>query len=371
MTLPTAIQTTLHRHQQQIDSALRSFVNRVVNGTELAELHTLYGQMQYHFGWVDTTLQPIQNTTGKLLRPTLTLLAYEAAGAWGQTPTTHADTHYLQRAIPAAVALELTHNFTLIHDDIEDGDSERRHRPTLWTIWNTAQAINTGDALFALARLALWDLLELGVDPALAAQLSFLLDRTVLTTAEGQHLDLSAEDRQSIPVATYLALIQRKTAALMSCATEMGARLGTNNTETIERLRTFGNAIGIAFQVRDDLLGIWATQAELGKTQAGDIYHRKKTLPILHALEHANTDDRLRLQTIYHQERLTPTHVDEVLAIFAHTKTEVYCRTFLQEQCQRATLALSHVPTLNNSLAQRALQDMQTLVDYVAVEALP
>jgi geranylgeranyl diphosphate synthase type I len=371
MALSIAIQTTLHRHQQQIDSALRSFIKRVVNGTELAELHTLYGQMQYHLGWVDTTLQPIQNTGGKLLRPTLVLLAYEAAGAWGQTPTIDADTHYLQRAIPAAVALELTHNFTLIHDDIEDGDTERRHRPTLWTVWNTAQAINTGDAMFALARLALWDVLKLGVAPALAAQLGLLLDRTILTTAEGQYLDLSAEDCQSIPVATYLALIQRKTAALMSCATEMGAHLGTNNTQTIERLRTFGNAIGIAFQVRDDLLGVWATQTKLGKTQAGDIYRRKKTLPILHALEHATADDRLRLQTIYHQEKLTPAHVGEVLAIFAHTKTEAYCRTFLQEQCNGATLALSHVPTLNNPPAQRALQDMQTLVDYIAVEALP
>jgi geranylgeranyl diphosphate synthase type I len=361
----TMILSTLQRHQQSIDTALRKSVERVMSTTDLDELRTHYGQMQYHLGWVDAALQPTLNHPGKLLRPTLVLLAYEAAGAWGLTNEQSENTAYLQRALPAAVAVELTHNFTLIHDDIEDGDIERRHRPTLWTIWNTAQAINTGDGMFALARLVLWDVLENGVDSAIAARLATLLDRTVLILAEGQYLDISSEDRQTISVAMYFDIIQRKTAALMSCATEMGARLGTTDRETINRLSSFGKAIGIAFQVRDDLLGIWATKAELGKTPAGDIYRRKKSLPFLHALEHAVPKDRNRLQTIYQQELLSPEHVDEVLNIFERTQTRDYCCAFLREQCHQAKFALTGVPNSNKTFVTRALHDMQMFVNYI------
>jgi geranylgeranyl diphosphate synthase, type I len=365
MVLSTTIQSTLQRHQHLIDTALRESVARVLATTDIEELKTYYGQMQYHLGWVDATLQPAYNHPGKLLRPTLVLLAYETAGAWGLTDQQNADTAYLQRALPAAVSIELTHNFTLIHDDIEDGDTERRHRSTLWKVWNTAQAINTGDGMFALARLILWNVLKNGVDVTIATHLAALLDRTVLVLAEGQYLDISSEDRQTISVATYIATIQRKTAALMSCATEMGACLGTTDKNTIDRLSSFGRAIGIAFQVRDDLLGIWATRAELGKTQAGDIYRRKKSLPVLHALEHANSEDRDRLQRIYQEETLSSEHVDAVLHIFERTQTRNYCRAFLQAQCREAETALARIPPSNNTIATRAWQDMQMLVNYI------
>jgi geranylgeranyl diphosphate synthase, type I len=365
MILPTTIQSTLQRHWQSIDTALRASVEQILATIGTDELKTYYGQMQYHLGWVDASLQPTRNNPGKLLRPTLLLLAYEAAGAWGLVAEHSKDTTYLQRALPAAVAVEFTHNFTLIHDDIEDGDTERRHRPTLWTVWNTAQAINTGDGMFALARFALWDLLAKGVDSAIATRLAALLDRTTLTLAEGQYLDISSEDRPTISVAMYIDMIGRKTAALISCAIEMGARLGTTDQKTIDRLRSFGKAIGIAFQIRDDLLGIWATSSELGKTQAGDIYHRKKSLPILHALQHATPKHRHRLQEIYQQQTLSPEHVEEVLNIFQYTQTRDYCRAFLQDQCHQAYAALASVPNPGNAIATRALQDMQTVINYI------
>jgi len=365
MILPTTIKATLQRHQQSIDTALRVSVQQILATTGTDELKPYYGQMQYHLGWVDASLQPTHNHPGKLLRPTLLLLAYEAAGAWGLANEMSEDTTYLQRALPAAVAIEFTHNFTLIHDDIEDGDTERRHRPTLWTVWNTAQAINTGDGMFALARFALWDILAHGVDHTIAIRLAALLDSTTLAIAEGQYLDISSEDRQSISVAMYIDMIERKTAALMSCAVEMGARLGTTDIETINCLRSFGKTIGIAFQVRDDLLGIWATRAELGKTQAGDIYRCKKSLPILHALEHATPRDHNRLQEIYQQKMLTPEDVEEVLNIFQHTRTRDYCRTFLQDQCHQANAALTSVPNPGSAIATRALQDMQMVINYI------
>ncbi len=366
MALSTTIQSTLLRHQKAISDALYHAVLAAAQTSGLAELQPFYGQMQYHLGWVDAQFAPIQNDPGKLLRPTLLLLAYEASGAWGQLVERATSSEYLHRALPAAAALELTHNFTLVHDDIEDSDTERRHRPTIWSIWGIPQATNTGDGIFALARLTLWGVLGAGVEGEIAARLGAALDRACLILAEGQYLDISFEQQGDISVASYIDMISRKTAALMRCAAEMGAMLGTRNQETIERLRDFGWVMGIAFQVRDDLLGVWASTAELGKTSAGDIYRRKKSLPVLHALEHANPTDQEQLYSIYQQE-VSPTQqqVAEILAIFERTNTRAYCKAFLERQCHRAYETLAHVPRHNNPISARALDDMQTLIRFV------
>ena len=332
------------------------------------ESFDFYEYMRYHLGWVDITFAPVSGNPGKLLRPTLLLLAYEAAGANGLADDAPTNTAYLARALPAAAALELTHNFTLIHDDIEDGDEERRHRATLWNLWGIPQAINAGDGMFALARLTLWGVLERGVEPGIAVKLGAALDYACLVIAEGQYLDISFEDRQAVSVASYLDMIRRKTAALMACSAEMGALLGTHDQKTIASLRSFGQAIGVAFQVRDDMLGIWASAVESGKTVAGDIYRRKKSLPILHALEHASPSDRQVLLRMYSQEHpVTSAQVQEALDIFARAGTRTYCRDFLAEQCRLAHAALASVPRHQHSVASRALDDMETLVQFVEV----
>ncbi len=370
MTISARLQFTLERHQREIQAALQQAVARVQN-TALAsgagDLASYYGLIQYHLGWVDANFKPTSSNPGKLLRPTLLLLAYEAAGAWGHATSS---AHHLQRALPAAAAIELTHNFTLIHDDIQDGDSERRHRPTMWKLWGVPQAINAGDGLFAMARLALWGVLDEGVEGALAAHLGALLDQACIVLSEGQYLDISFEEGASISVSRYVDMIGRKTAALMGCAAEMGAALGTHERQTIERLRSFGYAMGVAFQVRDDLLGVWASTAELGKTPAGDVYRRKKSLPVLHALEHAQADDRQFLREVYTQETpITARQLAEILAIFARTSSRDYCRTFLVEQCRLAQEALASVPRIDSAVAARAIDDMQSLVFFVAEAA--
>lgn len=366
MIVPSNMEATLQRHQQMIDTALRDVVDRIAQHGDSATLDEFYGQMRYHLGWVDPQFKPTRKHPGKLLRPTLLLLAYEAAGAWGQAIEGAEATHYLRRALPAAAAIELTHNFTLIHDDIEDGDTERRHRATLWKLWGIPQAINTGDGMFALSRYALWGILEEGVDGLLAARLGALLDRTTLIIAEGQYLDISFEQRQDISVAMYLDMISRKTGVLMECAAEMGAMLGTQDSETIQRLKNFGKAIGAAFQVRDDMLGIWATSTELGKTAAGDIYRRKKSLPILHALEQATPYEQQQLHTIYQQEAsLSSGQVNQVLDIFERTQTKRYCAEFLRHECQSAHEALAYVPRHYGPIATRALDDLDMLVNFV------
>jgi geranylgeranyl diphosphate synthase type I len=168
----------------------------------------------------------------------------------------------------------------------------------------------------------------------------------------------------------YVDMIGRKTATLMGCAAEMGGMLGTREAETIFRLRSFGFSIGTAFQVRDDLLGIWASSEESGKTPAGDIYRRKKSLPALHALEHSATVDQQFLRQIYAQRSpVTPTQVEEVLAIFERTRTKEYCCSFLAEQSRKAHEALANVPRNSNAIAQRAISDMETLVQFVEATA--
>ncbi len=365
MTLSTTIQSTLRRHSTVINTALRHAVYKAEESQAVTNaLREYYGQMQYHLGWVDTNLSPLESNPGKLLRPTLLLLAYEASGAWGLAATNNED--YLRRVLPAAAAIELTHNFTLIHDDIEDGDAERRHRATLWKQWGIPQAINTGDGMFALSRLTLWGVLDEGVEGIVAARLGAALDRACLILSEGQYLDISFEQRLDISVAMYIDMIERKTGALMACAAEMGGLLGTPDGETIESLRRFGWAMGVAFQVRDDMLGVWATAEELGKTSAGDIYRRKKSLPILHALEHASTHEQSFLRDVYTQTTpLTPEQVEQVLTIFKHTNTRAYCRDFLARQCKQAYEALASVPYYSHPIADRARGDMQTLVHFV------
>ncbi len=366
MILPSSIQPTLQRYQHLIDTALRQAIDKACNASAIPALDVYYGQMRYHLGWVDASLAPVRSNTGKLLRPILLLVAYEATGAWGLAGIDLTDMTHIRRVLPVAVAVELTHNFTLIHDDIEDGDTERRHRPTLWKLWGVPQAINTGDGMFALSRQILWDALDTGVENALVVGLGTILDRAVQTVAEGQYLDLSFETRQDVSVAMYVDMIRRKTAALMGCAAEMGAVLGTRDQETIECLRAFGLAIGIAFQVRDDILGIWASTSELGKTAAGDVYRRKKSLPILHALEHASEQDQRTLRTLYQQEAaITQEQVDTILTILERTQTRNYCRIFLSEQCQFAYAALASVPYNSNPIARRAINDLEILVHFV------
>jgi geranylgeranyl diphosphate synthase type I len=374
MSITPTIQTTLQRYQPEILASLQSIVKRALASSALQEVSDLapfYGQMQYHLGWVDSNFSPVSGNPGKLMRPTLLLLAYEATGEQivEDTMDENASSH-LSRALPAATAIELTHNFTLIHDDIEDGDRERRHRSTLWDVWGIPQAINTGDGMFALARYALWDVVDAGVDPYVAVQLGAVLDKACLVLAEGQYLDISFEKQEDISVAMYVDMIGRKTAALMGCAAEMGAMLGTRDAETIFRLRSFGNAIGTAFQVRDDMLGVWASTEELGKTPAGDIYRRKKSLPVLHALESSKPSDQSFLRQIYSQNTpVTSTQVEGVLAVFDQSQTREYCSAFLIEQCRKADEALVDIPRNSNAIAERAISDMDMLVRFVEATA--
>ena len=221
----------------------------------------------YHLGFADAEGNPTGNGSGKSLRPALALLSARAAGA----PP--------ERGVPAAVAVELVHNWSLLHDDIMDGDTERRHRPTAWTVFGVGAAILAGDALLALAQ----DLL-LEDRTAAGAWAARCLAAAVLRLISGQGADLAFEKRDDVTLAECLDMAGDKTAALMACACSIGAvHLGAPPTLAMA-LAGFGAHVGQAFQLTDDLLGIWGAPEVTGKPVRADLRARKKSLPVVAAL---------------------------------------------------------------------------------------
>jgi geranylgeranyl diphosphate synthase type I len=265
--------------------------------------------VRYHMG-----LDGTGASGGKRMRPLLGLLAYASiAGDYA-------------RALPGAAAVELGHNFSLVHDDIEDRDVERRHRPTLWTVHGVAQAINTGDTLFTLSRIALHRLTDLGFSDAKVLRLVRLYDETCLALCEGQYIDIHAsESDEPLTVELYFDMIGRKTAALIAASIEAGAVLATDDEEVVRRYRNFGWALGIAFQLNDDLLGIWGEEQATGK-EPSDLAKHKKTLPVIYAFERAGSVDRARLAELYRVPDPSDAEVAEAVAILERVGARDYTR---------------------------------------------
>jgi geranylgeranyl diphosphate synthase type I len=269
----------------------------------------VYEMIRYHLG-LDGSGAP----SGKRIRPLLGLLAYASI----------AGDH--RAALPGAAAVELGHNFSLVHDDIEDGDRERRHRPALWTVHGIPQAINTGDMLFSLSRVALHRLTDLGFSDTKVLRLMRLYDQTCVALCEGQYIDIwTSEHDDAMSVELYFDMIGRKTAALIAAAIEAGALLATDDDEIVRRYRAFGWALGMAFQLNDDLLGIWGDEGATGK-EPTDVARRKKTLPVIYAFEHAGPEDRERLTELYARRDPGTAEVSEIVRLVERTGARDYTR---------------------------------------------
>ncbi|MGH2351451.1 MAG: polyprenyl synthetase family protein [Chloroflexota bacterium] len=299
-----------------------------------------YGMMRYHLGWLDEHLAPVAAPTGKRLRPLLCLLACEACGG------------VAERAVPAAVALELLHNFSLIHDDIEDGDAMRHHRPTVWKLWGEPQAINAGDGMHILAYLALLPLAEQGVPPAVVLRLIGQLAETSLIITEGQHLDLAFERRDDVSPSEYLDMIGRKSAALLGCSAAAGAEIAGADAGLVEALASCGHQLGLAFQIRDDVLGIWGESETTGKP-AGDLHRRKKSLPVLYAMQRADEVDRRVLRSLFAAPEPSDADVARTLEALNRTGARRHCE---QMVARYSASARDHVGQLSPSPARDALE---------------
>jgi geranylgeranyl diphosphate synthase type I len=307
-----------------------------------------YGMMQYHMGWVNEDFQPVLVHGGKRIRPLLTMLSCQAsAGDWTS-------------AIPAAAAVEIVHNFSLVHDDIEDISPTRRGRETVWKIWGEAQAINCGDAMYALAHLALVQLANNNVPSATVVRALRRFDETCLSLTQGQYNDMDFEAREVVQVDEYIEMITGKTAVLLSLCTELGALIAGQDENSIGHYAEFGLNLGLAFQVIDDILGIWGDESKTGKSAATDIITKKKTLPVLYGLERSN-----KLTDLYHYVEADDTFVREVVTLLDELGAREYASTRAATYSANARQHLQDAnPTGEAGEALLQLADMLMQRDY-------
>ena len=316
------LQRLIAAYGQQIDEEIR----RCLTVGEVTPAFT--DMMAYQFGYVDEHLRPLAESGGKRFRPLLCLLACEAVGG------------SVTQALTAAAAIEILHNFSLVHDDIEDRDHTRRHRPTVWKVWGEAQGINVGDAMFAAANRAI---LDAPGEPSLVLDVGRRFAITARSLTEGQYLDMSFEARPDVTAEEYLLMVANKTGSLVEFSVWAGARLGGAEHVTLAAVSGFGVELGKAFQIQDDISGIWASQSRTGKQAGTDLQNRKKTLPVLLAADRADEPSRSILAAYLRGE---PVELRDVKTALDQTGARRMAEERVTAHLERARAAL-HAGDLN------------------------
>jgi len=332
MNVPQALQ----RYREEIASEVASIVP--------ADSHPLYESIRYQLGWSPPGLPQL----GKCIRPTLCLLACDAVGG----DRSH--------ALPAAAAIELIHNFSLIHDDIEDEDDVRHHRPTVWAAFGRDRGVVSGLALWSLAYKGLERALDAGASPQSVVTTRAIIAEACDQMIEGQHLDLSYETRGRVTLVDYAAMIESKTGALVAASLQVGALLGGAPAEEIDRFGEFGRNLGISFQIRDDVLGIWGEGSATGKPVGADIAKRKKSLPIVHALEHVVGPDKNLLRHIYEKPSIDEADVAAVLDILQRWNVRYFAGGLAEDYRARAMAALAQT-----HITSEARHDFDELMSFM------
>ena len=250
----------------------------------------LYRMMSYHLGWEDNSGQVQADALQPRLHGVACLTACLASGG------------DLEMGLPAAAAVELVNGFSQVHDDVQGGHPRRDDRDAVWWVWGPAQAINTGDGMHALARLAIFRLQDRGVPPAEAFRAVQLLDQASLELCEGRFRDLEAQERIDMTVDEYLKMADGKTGALYGCAMELGGLTASVNGAIQDALRVCGQKLGVAHQLRDDLREVW----DDGDSPPEDLLNKKKLIPVVYALDKAKISEKRRLGDIYFKRVLEP-----------------------------------------------------------------
>ncbi|MBV9661064.1 MAG: polyprenyl synthetase family protein [Acidimicrobiales bacterium] len=291
MTPTIGVSDVLARSRRAIHPAITAAIGRLA--PEIRQVAT------YHMGWTDEAGNAVEAPGGKGIRPTLAILGAEAA--WAEP----------ELGVPGGVGIELVHNFSLIHDDIIDTDTERHHRPTVWSVFGVGRAIVAGDALQILAHQVLLE----SPSPHAAAASAALADATAAMIA-GQADDIAFERRRDVSVEQCMAMCAAKTGALLGCAASIGAILAGAPDATVGALRDYGRHLGLAFQAIDDLLGIWGDPATTGKPAGSDLRQRKKSMPVVSALAAGGPEaDELRALVLGPEDAalpLPPLETDDV-----------------------------------------------------------
>jgi geranylgeranyl diphosphate synthase type I len=300
---------------EQMLQAIETDLHGVIDSLGEAGGGPLPAMIAHHFGWAE----PGDLRGGKRVRPLLCLLACQAcSGGW-------------ETALPAASSLELIHNFSLVHDDIQDRSQTRRTRPTLWTLWGEAQAINAGDALFALARRNSYRLVERGVPESTVLEVQRELDDACLELTIGQHLDLAFEGQPSITLPAYLHMVEAKTASLLAASAVVGARVAEAPAVTVEAFRAFGRNVGIAFQIYDDVLGIWGDPEVTGKPAGDDLLSHKISFPVLIGLQQST-----EFLELWSSGQTDPSTVESMLQTLAECGADSSARTAARQHSAAA-----------------------------------
>lgn len=311
-------------------------------------LSWLSGKMvAYHMGWVDEAGRPHAVKTGKLVRPSLCLWA---CAALGESPET---------ALPAAAAIEWFHNFTLVHDDIQDGDRRRHGRETVWSLWGVPQAINAGDAMQALAFLSI---ARDAVHPERAARAIAAIAQAGLTVIEGQCLDLELEGRVDTTLRAYLRMVSAKTGALLGASVEAGAVLAGADEASAKHFRRAGLLLGTAFQIRDDWLGMYGDPAITGKSSSGDANRYKMTFPVVAGLRVMSTLQRRRLREIVRARG------DDAEPKLRALLDEVGCEELTRTAAQRYAAKAASV-VARSGIGKEACESFQEVAYYVATRS--
>lgn len=277
---------------------------------------------------------------GKRVRPLMLLLTYQA---FTDAP--------LENAMPFAVGIEAFHNFTLVHDDIMDNAPDRRGQPTLHVKWNTNTAILSGDALFAYTYVLFAERIN---DPYFAPVLK-LYNEVVLGVCEGQMMDLEQAETDAVAISDYLEMIRKKTAVLIGGAMAIGATAGGAETNNVKILDSFGQQIGIAFQLKDDLLDLYADAEKFGKQTGGDIYENKRNFLYLKALEKGSAKDQAELKRLFNQTERTPEKLASVRQIYDRLGIRAETEKLIQQyhtEAMQTIAPLADIPGIRQLLEQ-------------------
>jgi geranylgeranyl diphosphate synthase type I len=293
--------SAFNRHSDEIETELKSLI--------MEQSLPLYRMMAYHMGWMDDQGEQVRMNVGERIHSTLCVLTCAALGG------------EISKAMPAAASLELVHNFSQIHNDIQEG--------------TPAQGINAGDGMHALARLSLLRQAENGIPAELALRAMATLDTACLHLCEGQYLDLTYQERVDISQAAYFQMVEGKTAALISCATELGALMASANEKSIKAMTLFGQKLGIAFQIRNDILDLWRPQ-NTDTPPAGVLLNKRKSLPIVYALQTASGAEKRALGDVYFKRVMEPEDIEKVIEVLDRLGAREFSQETADALCQEA-----------------------------------
>ena len=328
------------RYRADIDGALRAGLARGDG--------QVYDMLRYYMGWADRDGNPCESAQGKAMRPTLCLFGCEAAGG---SP---------DEALPAAVAIEYVHNFSLVHDDIQDQDETRHHRLTLWAAWDVPRALQAGNVLRLVAGRALERLLDGGMAHERALSVAGMLTGAYLEMIEGQWLDILYEGRHDITLDDYMVMISKKTGALIRCSLDMGVAIGATDETTVRAFRAFGHGVGYAFQIRDDVLGVWGEEESTGKPVGADVRRKKNSLPKVYAMAQAQGTDKRELERVYAKPELDDDDVALALDVMERVDVRGYAQRLAERHCADALDAVAGV-----EMASDVRAELEELVQFL------